>query len=78
MVLPQVEEAILEALTVDGMCLPSLLKVAIYSIPLCKHIHGPYFHTGSGQEFQGARAVCNSLGRLVAAGILPSLQQVHS
>lgn len=62
----------------DGLCLPSLLTLALYSIPLGSTIPGPSFHMGSDPASQGARAVCNSIGLLVDAGILPSLQQVQS
>ncbi|KAK9917609.1 hypothetical protein WJX75_006471 [Coccomyxa subellipsoidea] len=68
--------AILVALKVDGLCLPSLLTLAFYSIPLGSTIPGPSFHMGSDPASQGARAVCNSIGLLVDAGILPSLQQI--
>ena len=69
----------LEAALLGGqrLCLPKLASIALY----LDIVEGPYtehpeFHVGVPlAPEQGAQGVCNALGRLVAAGVLPGLRQ---
>ena len=65
-----------EALTMAGqLCLPKLAHVALY-MEESGIEEDVAFHVGVPlAPEQGAQGVCNALGRLVAAGVLPALAQ---
>ena len=59
------------------LCLPKLATIALYLEPDHPD-QQPAFHVGvSLAPEQGAQGVCNALGRLVAADVLPALAQAR-
>lgn len=58
-------------------CLPKLASIALYLESIeAPDSEQPAFHVGVPlAPEQGAQSVCNTLGRLVAAGVLPALRQ---
>lgn len=62
----------------EPLCLPKLASVALYLDTSLAEMENeePAFHVGVPlAPEQGAQGVCNALGRLEAAGVLPALRQ---
>lgn len=60
-----------------ALCLPRLASISLV-LDMTEDYNQEVFHVGGPlAPEQGAQGVCNALGRLVAAGVLPALRQAR-